>query len=101
MKTVYLDPISFECYTEQNADCTRIPYETEIFNGKCNEFIRGYRVIPKGYSMTRSDGVVFTGEMVTPRRPYGELAAAQAQYERERLADAENALSILLGGETV
>ena len=30
-----------------------------------------------------------------------ELDAAQRQYERERLADAERALAIMLGGEEV
>ena len=83
MKTVYLDPITFECHTEQNAEVTRIPYETELFDGKCDEFLRGYRVIPKGYSMLDADGVLLLGEMVAPWKPYGELEAAQAQYERD------------------
>jgi hypothetical protein len=36
--------------------------------------------------------------MITPWKDYNELDAAQRQYEREKLADAENALAILLGG---
>lgn len=90
MRTVYLDTITFECHPEQNADSTRIPYETDFFNGKCDEFIRGYRVIPPNYSLERSGGVVFYGEMIAPLKPYSELAAAQEQYER-MMAEAEAA----------
>ena len=75
--------------------------ETDAFDGKCDTYIAGYRLIPSGESWTRSDGVVFTGEMVAPWKPYDELDAAQRQYEREQMADMENALAILLGGETV
>lgn len=70
MKTVYLNPNTFECHTEQNADSTRIPYETSFFDGKCDAFIAGYRLIPAGESWTRSDGVVFRGEMIAPWKPY-------------------------------
>ena len=90
MRTVYLEPITFECYPEQNFDSTRIPYETDFFDGKCDEFIKGYRVVPKDYSWIRSDCVAFTGEMVAPWKPYSKLAAAQAQYER-MMAEAEAA----------
>jgi hypothetical protein len=100
MKTIYIDITTFECHTAQNADGTRIPYETEFFDGKCDEFIEGYRCIPPGYSWTRSDSTVFHGEMIAPWKPYDELDAAQREYELQKLADAENALAILLGGAT-
>lgn len=55
------------------------------FDGKCAAYIEGFRVRPEGYTYTRDDGMVFgpNGSSVTPWKPYNELAAAQAQYERD------------------
>jgi len=33
---------------------------------------------------SRADGVVFTGEMIAPWKPWAELDAAQREYEREQ-----------------
>ena len=97
MKTIYIDA-DFKCHLVNDGTMTAI--ETDFFDGKCDAFIEGYRFVPSGESWTRDDGVVFYGEMVSPWKDYAELDAAQREYERERLADAENALAILLGGET-
>lgn len=73
----------------------------DFFSDKCTTFIEGYRLKPDGETWVREDGEVFSGgEMITPWKDYNELDAAQRQYEREKLADAENALAILLGGAT-
>lgn len=98
MRTIYID-LEFKCHPYN--DGTMIAIETDIFNGKCDAFIEGYRFIPAGESWTREDGVVFNGEMISPWKDYTELDTAQRSYEREKLADAENALAILLGGGTV
>lgn len=95
MRTVYIEPITFECYPEQNADFTRFPYESEFFVGKCDEFIKGHRVVPKGFSWVRSDGTVFHGEMRTPWKPMSELDAAQREYEKQFLAEYAEALKIV------
>lgn len=72
-----------------------------FFANKGTTFIEGYRLKPEGETWVREDGEVFSGgEMITPWKDYNELDAAQRQYEREKLADAENALAILLGGAT-
>lgn len=97
MKTIYIDS-EFKCHVSD--DGTMRSVETNVFDGKCDAFIEGYRFIPVGESWTRSDGVTFTGEMVAPWMDYAELDAAQREYERQQMADMENALSILLGGET-
>lgn len=97
MKTIYIDP-EFKCHVSDDGAMQAV--ETNIFDGKCNAFIDGYRFIPAGKSWTREDGVVFHGEMVSPWMDYSELDAAQREYERQQMADMENALSILLGGET-
>ncbi len=94
---IYLDS-EYRCHVT-NEDGTMTPVETNIFEGKCNAFIEGYRYIPEGKEWTRSDGAVFYGEMLAPWKDYKELDVAQREYELDKLADAENALTILLGGE--
>ena len=98
MRTVYIDS-EFKCHITSDGTMTAV--ETDFFDGKCDSFIEGYRFVPSGESWTRNDGVVFHGEMISPWKDFAELDAAQRQYQRERLADAENALAILLGGEAV
>lgn len=95
MKTIYIDSIEFKCHVAQNSDNTLVPYETPFFDGKCDTFIEGYRFVPSGESWTRSDGTVFTGEMIAPWKAYAELDNAQREYERQLLAEYEEALSIV------
>lgn len=93
MITIYIDS-EFKCHIS-NPDNAFRAIETNWFDGKCAEYIEGYRFIPEGESWTRSDGEVFHGEMVAPWKDYNEIYIAQLDYEKK---DAENALSILLGG---
>lgn len=95
MRTIYLDS-DFKCHTSN--DGTMMAYETDYFDGKCDEFIIGHRFIPRGHEWVREDGEVFAGRMVSVWQDYSELDEAQRKYESELLADAENALAILLGG---
>lgn len=81
MRTIYIDS-EYMCHV--SADGTMLGVQTERFDGKCDAFIEGYRFVPAGQSWTRSDGRVFHGEMIAPWKPYGELAAAQAQYETDQ-----------------
>lgn len=96
---IYIDS-EFKCHTS-NPDGTFREVETDFADGKCDAFIEGYRFVPAGETWVRSDGKVFRGEMIAPWRDYNELDTAQREYERERLADAENALAIMWGGATV
>ena len=98
MKKIYIDS-DFKCHATNDDTMTEV--ETSFFADKCDAFIEGYRFVPSGATWTREDGVVFNGEMVAPWKDYLELDAAQRAYEQERLADAENAMSIMLGGVTV
>ena len=97
MKTIYIDS-EFKCHLSDDGTMTAV--ETDFFDGKCDTLIEGYRFVPSGESWTREDGEVFEGEMIAPWVDYSELDAAQRAWEMEKLADAENALAILLGGET-
>lgn len=78
MKTIYRDS-EFRCHAAMADDLSAV--ETELFDGKCDAYIEGYRLLLRGEQWQRSDGVVFRGEMLSPWKPYTELAAAQQQYE--------------------
>lgn len=81
---IYIDD-EFCCHTV-NLDGVYTEAETGFFDGKCADFIEGYRFVPAGASWTREDDVVFTGEMIAPWKPYGELDIAQRAYEQEQYA---------------
>lgn len=81
MKTIYIDS-EFKCHVAPSEGLT--PIETDAFDGKCDAYIEGYRFIPSGQTWTRADGMVFTGEMIAPWKPWDELDAAQREYEREQ-----------------
>lgn len=91
-KIIYLDS-EFKCHIIDNGTMKAI--ETEVFNGKCDAYIEGYRFIPAGESWTRSDGVVFNGEMISPWKEYGDLDAIQREYERQLIFEYEEALKIV------
>ena len=88
--TIYIDS-DFKCHVSDDGTMTAV--ETDFFDGKCAAYIEGYRFVPSGAEWTRSDGVVFRGEMIAPWKPWGELDAAQREYERQQLAAYEAALS--------
>jgi hypothetical protein len=79
---IYIDS-EFKCHAADPGGVMR-QIETDFFDGKCAAFIEGYRFVPAGAAWERSDGEIFRGEMTTPWKPYGELAAAQAQYEADQ-----------------
>lgn len=90
MKKIYLDS-SYRCHVTN--DGTMAPVETDAFDGYCDEYIEGYRYIPAGATWARPDGVVFTGEMISPATDWAALDAAQRAYEHEQylVLSAENA----------
>lgn len=92
MKTIYIDS-DFKCHTSKMEGMKEV--QTDFFSGKCSEYIEGFRFVPSGESWQREDGFIFHGEMIAPWKDYSELYVAQLEYEKK---DAENALSILLGG---
>lgn len=97
--TIYIGR-DYKCYTSPADGLTAV--ETEFFDGKCRQYIEGYRFVPAGQSWTREDGQVFTGEMVTPWRDYAILAELQALYEEEQAkqADMAAALDTIYSGVT-
>lgn len=89
--TIYLDS-DFKCSTTSPSGAG-LAVKTDIFAGKCKEYIEGYRFVPSGKTWTWEDGVEFSGEMIAPWKDYNELDAAQREYERQQLAQYESALS--------
>ena len=90
MKTVYIDD-DFKCHVN-NLDGNYRAVETDFFDGKCAEFIEGYRYVPSGESWTGEDGIPFIGEMIAPWRDYNKLDEAQRTYERELIAEYESTI---------
>ena len=79
--TIYIDS-DYKCHTSPADGLTAV--ETDTFDGKCRQYIEGYRFVPAGESWTREDGHTFTGEMIAPWRDYAILAELQAIYEEEQ-----------------
>ena len=89
---IYIDK-DYKCHAADDGTMTAV--ETDFFDGKCKEFIEGYRYVPSGESWTREDGVEFRGEMIAPWKDSRELDEAQRVYEQQQLADAVAALNEL------
>ena len=89
---IYIDN-EFKCHASQG-DGLR-GFEVPYFDGKCEDFIEGYRFVPAGELWTREDGAEFYGEMISPWKDYTELNIAQREYERQLLTDMKNALTTL------
>ena len=74
---------------------TETAAETDFFDGKCDEYIEGYRFVPEGGEWIREDGAVFGGEMICAWKDHGALERAQIAYERQLLAEYAEALKVL------
>lgn len=92
MRTIYIDS-DFKCHVANADGMTAI--ETDFFDGKCDTFVEGYRFVPNDETWTRSDGVVFLGEMISPWKDYAELDNVQRNYEQEQAALNIEALKIM------
>ena len=85
MRTIYVDAEN-HCHVTGGDGLKAV--ETDYFDGKCDEYVPGYY-----YDV--EEGILY------PFVPFDQLENAQLEYERARLADAEAALAILLGGDAV
>ena len=65
------------------------------FDGKCPEYIEGFRVVPDGETWVREDGTEFEGLMIAAAVPFDELDSAQREYERQEVKDMKAALALL------
>lgn len=90
--TIYIDN-DYKCYTSQSDGLVTV--ETDAFDGKCRQYIEGYRFVPAGETWTREDGQVFHGEMIAPWRDYELLAEFQALYEEEQAKAVEEIAALV------
>ena len=90
--TIYIDS-DCKCHTLPGEGLTAV--ETDAFNGKCRQYIEGYRFVPNGGIWVRDDGEAFEGEMVAPWRDYELLAEFQALYEEEQAKAAEELAALV------
>lgn len=89
MKTIYVDA-DFKCHLTD--DGTMNAVETDVFDGKCDTYIEGFRFVPSGATWTREDGEEFHGEMITPWKDYSTIDIVQREYERQLIITYEAAL---------
>ena len=89
--TIYIDN-DYKCHVF--AAEGRRAVETELFDGKCPEWIESYRFVPSDEIWTRGDGEVFTG-MMAPWKDLSEAYAAQAAYVTAEVEDMRAALDLL------
>ena len=89
--TIYIDN-DYKCHISPADGLTAV--ETDAFDGKCRQYIEGYRFVPAGEIWKREDGHVFEGEMIAPWRDYELLAEFQAIYEQEQAKQADMAAAL-------
>lgn len=86
--TIYVDA-DFKCHIS-NPEGVLTAVETDVFNGKCQTYIEGYRFVPSGRTWIRPDGTTFSGEMIAPWKDWKKLDDAQQKYVQEqRIAELE------------
>ena len=90
--TIYIDN-DYKCHISPGNGLTAV--ETDFFDGKCRQFIEGYRFVPFEQSWTRSDGQVFHGEMVAPWRDYTILSEFQEVAQEEQAKATEEIAAIV------
>lgn len=90
--TIYIDN-DYKCHVADDGTMTAV--DTDAFDGKCAEYLEGYRLVPAGETWVREDGETFTGEMVSPWVDWAALDAVQREYEREQYEDMRAALTVL------
>lgn len=76
---IYIDN-DYKCHLSD--DGTRRAFDVPFFDGKCMEFIEGYRYVPSGETWTRADGQTFRGEMIVSWRDYSQISEIQTAVDR-------------------
>lgn len=88
---IYIDN-DYKCHVSDAEG--RKAVETSYFDGKCQELIESYRLVPAGETWVRGDGVMFTN-VTAPWKDLGEAYAAQAAYLEQQTAQYEAALTAI------
>ena len=87
---IYIDA-DFKCHTVN--DGTMRELDVSFFDNTCPEWIERYSYVPAGETWVREDGVMCTGEMVSPWKDLSDAYAAQTAYVTAQNAQYEAALT--------
>lgn len=79
--TIYIDS-DYKCHVSNGGNMRE--FDLPFFDGKCTEFIEGYRYVPSEETWTRKDGQTFKGEMIAPCRDYSQISEIQTAVDRAR-----------------
>ena len=90
--TIYIDS-DYKCYV--SAAEGRRAVETDFFDGKCDEWIESFRLVPAGETWVKENGEMFRGEMVSPWKDLSDAYAAQAAYVTTQNKQYEAALTAI------
>lgn len=93
MKTIYIDD-EFKCHIA-NQENLYTSIETDVFDGKCDAYIEGYRFVPAGRIWSRGSGIYIQGEAIMPWKKFEELQKAQEEYEAALTKEYQESLKIL------
>lgn len=91
---IYIDN-EYKCHVSNDGNMRE--FDLPFFDGKCTEFIEGYRYVPINEMWTRDDNVEFKGEMISPWKLYSQLYKAQLKYEIEQYKAALTEIETALG----
>lgn len=75
--TIYIDN-DYKCHTEEELGMRAV--DERFFDGKCKEFIEGYRLVPDGETWTSDDGTEYVGKMLCPWKNYDVLSSLQSVH---------------------
>ena len=85
---IYIDSDYYCHITDPNGIYREV--ETNIFIGKCDTYVEGFRYIPIGESWISPEGVEIHGGYVAPWKHYDGLDAIQREYEQQLLNELQN-----------
>lgn len=89
---IYIDS-DFKCHTVNGGAMREL--DVAFFDNTCLEWIESYRYVPAGETWVREDGVMFSGEMVSPWKDLSDAYAAQTAYLGEQNTQYEVALTAI------
>lgn len=89
---VYIDS-AYKCHVKPVSGAFAV--ETDLFNGKCEEYICGYRYVPEGHTFVDEKGVTRRGAVMYPIENLGVLERIQKAVDKnDNERDAEIAALI-------
>lgn len=93
MRKIYIDA-DFKCHLTNDGSMQEV--EVDFFDGKCDEFVEGFRYVPPGEKWIREDGFAFSSGMFSPCQEFSVLEKAQDQYERNLMEQSLQIMGVII-----